>query len=83
MQLFTNALLFEPQNISNLALLVGAMGWVALLVVLIVDVFATQHLGLIRKFAWLILLIVLPIIGCFIYALVSLGCGVSQRYSRT
>ena len=71
MNLFTNALLFDPQNVSTLSLLVAAVAWMVLLCILVADLFTAPSSGRLWVVAWLPVLIALPLIGASIYAVAS------------
>lgn len=72
MNLFRNALLFEPQNISLFTLLIVATLWLATLVIVLSDLFFVTRYSKFRKFIWTVVVLILPIFGGAIYALSSL-----------
>lgn len=72
MNLFRNALLFEPQNISLFTLLIVATLWLATLVIVLSDLFFVTRYSKFRKLIWTVVVLILPIFGGAIYALSSL-----------
>lgn len=72
MHLFQNALALDPQNVSILVLVMAAVAWVAMLVVLLVDLFADEKLAVAWKLLWLPVLVCIPLVGGFFYGSVSL-----------
>lgn len=77
MNLFQNALLFEPQNISMLVLLMSSGVWLVLALTLVIDLVGDSGLAKVWKFVWLPV-ICLPLIGglaygafCFLRAVVK------------
>jgi hypothetical protein len=71
MNLFTNALLFDPQNISNFVLWSAGLAWLVVLLILIIDMFTNSGFTKFWKIFWLPLLIGLPCVGAFFYATIS------------
>ena len=72
MHLFQNALMMDPQNVSTLVLIMAAAVWVVTLIVLLVDLFADQHLAIVWKILWFPVLVCIPGVGGFLYGSVSL-----------
>lgn len=72
MNLFQNALVFDPQNVSMLVLLVAAVAWFILLITLLVDLFSNSRLSMIWKIFWFPFLVGLPVIGGLFYSTFSL-----------
>jgi uncharacterized protein YqhQ len=72
MNLFVNALIFEPQNVSVFALLFAGITWLALLVIISIDIFTTSHLKTIWKIVWLHIVIGLPVLGGLFYGAANL-----------
>jgi hypothetical protein len=62
-----NILRFDPQNTSDLVLLVAAIIWVALWIVALIDV-KGSHRSTIGKIFWMFVLSV-PLAGLMLYAL--------------
>ena len=54
------------------------VAWIFLLVMIISDVFRSDDLGGWGKALWTLFIIILPILGCFIY-LIARGQGMAER----
>ena len=64
--------MMDPQNVSTLVLIMAAAVWVVTLIVLLVDLFADQHLAIVWKILWFPVLVCIPGVGGFLYGSVSL-----------
>jgi hypothetical protein len=69
MHLFQNALLFDPQNISNLVLMMAGAGWSIVFFILMIDIFMGRELGVFWRLVWFTILLILPIVGGLFYSL--------------
>lgn len=82
MNLFNNALLFAPQNISLLVIGLAGGAWLVLLAILLSDLFASR-LGTVWKVVWVPLLLGLPGLGGVIYGSFWLMFSLAQlRHSK-
>jgi hypothetical protein len=72
MNLFQNALVFDPQNVSMLVLLIAAVAWFIMLITLLVDLFSNSRLPKIWKVFWFPFLVGLPVVGGLCYGTFSL-----------
>ena len=75
MNILNNALAFDPQNISMLALQIASGLWIGLAVILIFDLLWDCSASLFAKIAWVTLILSLPILGGLFYSMASLVAG--------
>jgi len=78
MNILTNALAFDPQNISMLALQIAGGLWIGLAVILIFDVLWDYSASRFAKLAWVTLILSLPILGGLFYSTASLVVGLRK-----
>lgn len=79
MNLFRNALLLDPQNISTFTLLITGILWLAILGVIFSDLYFVDARSKLNKVVWIALLMMLPILGGATYALSSLIKGLRAK----
>lgn len=72
MHLFYNALLFDPQNVSLLVLLLALATWLGALLVIIPDFLLDRGLSKIWKAFWFTFVIGVPLLSGVFYGLFSL-----------
>ena len=72
MQLFRSALIFDPQNVSMLALYVAMAAWAVLLIPILVDIWQQSDFGIIGRLVLGFLVISLPGVGGILYAFISI-----------
>lgn len=71
MHLFYNALLFDPQNVSLLVLLIALAIWLGALLVIIPDSLSDGGLSKIWKAFWFTFIIGVPLLSGVLYGVFS------------
>jgi hypothetical protein len=79
MNLFQNALVLAPQNVSVLVLYIAAAVWAGIVVVLLTDLIADSWLALWWKIIWLPIIICVPVISGLLYGGFSLIRSLAKR----
>ena len=72
MNLFQNALLLDPQNVSYFALTVAGAIWLVMALVLLVDIVSDQAASTLSRIGWAVIVLLLPLLGTFLYGFTCL-----------
>lgn len=78
MQLFRNALILDPQNVSMLALMVAAAAWLVVLVPILADLWQQTDIGILGKLFLAVIVLGLPGVGGILYAIISIIRGLQK-----